>query len=125
MFSPEYIKEMNRRAAARARRNGIEPHVITEDERASVLRGEGVPGDIPFIGSYKPKGWERLRTHFVDISGFGEPGEPALTIHEFYRRVVPGRGYAIVSAGQFQAYIAEYQRKGKENENHHEQGTFY
>ncbi len=71
---------------------------------------------FPFLGDYVPDGWEQVDTHFVDSSGFGEPGELALTADQF-RDVIreridanPRVGWAIVQAGQFQVYVGEFDR---------------
>jgi len=58
-----------------------------------------------------PKAWELIDTLFVDSSGFGGPGEPALTIEEFHSKIKAGFGYAIVEAGQFQVYVGVFRRK--------------
>jgi hypothetical protein len=58
-----------------------------------------------------PWGWELTgEEYFVDSSGFGSPGEPALTFDQFATKCTEGMGYAITEAGQFQVYIAEYRR---------------
>ncbi len=62
----------------------------------------------PNIGDYKPKGWKQTKTFFVDNSGLGGQDEPALTFNQFISSVKKGYGYAIVSIGQFQVYIAEF-----------------
>lgn len=72
---------------------------------------------IPFLGDYVPEGWERvpeIEPLFVDSSGFGSAGEPALTLAEFSRKLAAFKksgdnyGFAIIEAGQFQVYIAVY-----------------
>lgn len=90
------------------------PCVFTRRELAQLVDGDVSPFKrIPNFGDYEPKGWEAIgKAHFVDASGFGEPGEPAMPIDEFAALVVGhnklGHGYAIVEAGQFQIYIQEY-----------------
>jgi hypothetical protein len=62
------------------------------------------------------EGWEFVEEHFVDSSGFGAPGEAALTVSEFIEKLVPGRGYILTGVGQFQVKVSEYRRvKRKKN----------
>jgi hypothetical protein len=79
--------------------------------------------NIPFLGGYVHPEWERLDDLdvFVDSSGQGQPGEPALTQLEFYQRILrhsqaaerDGIGYGVIEVGQTQALVATYQRKEK------------
>jgi len=83
-----------------------------------VVESEDLGGDlekyirhIPFIGYRTPRGYKKLRTYFVDSSGFGSVGEPALTFGQFCDRVRaagPGYGYAIIESGQFQIVIGQF-----------------
>jgi len=66
--------------------------------------------NIPNFGDYRPKGFEETDILFVDSSGFGQPGESALTISQFIDKIKPGYGYAIVDVGQFQIHIAEFKK---------------
>lgn len=105
MFDLETIKQMNRERAKEARTEGRKPLVY-----------DGVPEDlrsIPNFGDYRPKGWKLVETYFVDSSGFGQPGEMALTFNQFSRRATVGKGYAIIEAGQFQVKIGEFERIGE------------
>lgn len=52
--------------------------------------------------------FEEVDSHFVDFSGWGKKGEPALTADEFLEKVVAGRFYAVTGIGQFQIHIGEY-----------------
>ncbi len=62
------------------------------------------------------EGWEEAETWFVDSSGFGREGEPALTQGAFverlraYIRLQPEHGFGISSVGQFQVYVSAYRR---------------
>jgi hypothetical protein len=81
---------------------------------------------IPKLGSSVPNGWKPADRReleqfwpkgvyeaglFVDSSGFGRPGEPALTIDQFQRGVLAAMdagkryGYGISSVGRFQIHI--------------------
>lgn len=108
MMSLEAIQHESRKAALRAARNRLEPLMIEPEDVGivSVLYG------IPFLGDYIPKSWRRTDRDelFVDTSGFGVDGEPALSARAFALAIRPGYGYAVVEAGQFQAYVAEYER---------------
>ena len=104
MYSLEVIQDMNRKAARKARQGtGKQPYVAKCDNDAGVNK-------IPNFGDYRPKNWELVETYFVDNSGFGAPGEPALTFEEFCSKVKAGFGYAIIEQGQFQLYVGEFKR---------------
>ena len=60
------------------------------------------------------KGWTLTCKVFVDSSGYGLPGEPALTKDEFIASVKKGLGYAVTDIGQFQVYVGVYERNKKE-----------
>lgn len=125
MMGLETIKRMSREAAQRAASEGLKPLIIeAEDLDGDVI--EMIRG-IPDLGTHLPDGWKRVkleREHgvymgdnqgfgafFVDASGFGRPGEPALTLREFIERLKPGLAYAIVEAGQFQVKIGVFEKK--------------
>ena len=56
-----------------------------------------------------PDDWELVDTLFVDKTGVGKVGEPALTIEELKSRLKVGMAYAIIDEGQFQLHLGEYQ----------------
>ena len=58
--------------------------------------------------------FEEVDEYFVDSSGFGRKGEPALTADEFLEKVKANRFYAITGIGQFQVHVGEYVLKGGE-----------
>lgn len=101
MMSLATIRELAREQAARAAEEDLEPLIVWDPEDAY---------HMPNIGDYRPEGWELVETYFLDKTGLGSPGEPALTIGEFYKKVVPGRGYALIEEGQFQCYVGEFVR---------------
>jgi len=101
MMSLESIQEMNEEAEQRALEENIQPYVARCDG------DEGIR-EAPYIGDYQPAGWIKNDVFFVDSSGFGGPDEPAMTFEQFLNHVKDGRGYAIISAGQFQVYIQEF-----------------
>ena len=104
MMGLSTIKELAREQAERAAAQGVEPLIIWDKEDIR---------HIPNIGNHTPDGWELVETHFVDSSGFGAPGEPALTFDQFQNKLVMGHGYAIVAEGQFQVYVGEFIEGGK------------
>ena len=57
-----------------------------------------------------PDGYVETNEYFVDSSGFGCEGEPALTPNQFLGKVKKGRYYAITGQGQFQVFVAEYEK---------------
>ena len=116
MYDLATIKSMNQEVAREARRKRNRPYVPIVAEE--VL--EFPPFPFPSVGDYNAPGWERTATNwFVDISGWGQVGEPALTIGEFrqelydHAKANPTHGYAITETGQFQAYITAFQPKLK------------
>lgn len=99
MYCLAAIKRMNKQAARTSR--GTQPYIAKCDG------DKGVYG-MPNWGDRRLRQWYLVHEHFVDSSGFGSPGEPAMTADSFIRRVKQGRGYAITSQGQFQIYIGEF-----------------
>lgn len=99
------IASESRKAAGRAARAKKQPFIVEQDDLP--WRHKSFP--FPFIGNYTPRGWKKTENlYFVDSSGFGEPGEPALTVSQFAAKLRSGFGYAIIEVGQFQVYIQEY-----------------
>lgn len=86
-----------------ARKNKLQPYVAKKDGDEGVFK-------MKHLGCYKPEGWELREKLFVDSSGWGAEGEPALTIKQFLSRVKAGLGYSICQAGQFQVYINVFER---------------
>ncbi len=81
---------------------------------AKTDKQEDIPEFIPNVSEdedYKPKGYEFVEDLFVDNSGFGTPGEAALTRTEFIARIKKGLGYAITGVGQFQVYVSVYKKQ--------------
>jgi hypothetical protein len=113
MQSLSQIQQASREAAQKAAAQKKVPFVV-EMEDVQALMHDNASGRVhfPFLGDYVPRGWKRTDTEpfFVDATGFGKPGEPALTCKQFASKLVPGRGYAVIEAGEFQVYVAEYVR---------------
>lgn len=55
-------------------------------------------------------GFEMIRELFVDNSGFGQEGEPALTPDQFLKEVTEGFYYGITDVGQFQLFVGEFEK---------------
>ena len=114
MWSLQTIDYLNQQAARKARRGKKEPFVPVLDQIAAFP-----PFPFPHLGPYVPAGWERAEeTWFVDSSGWGKPGEPALSVEQFgdelrqYVNDNPDHGFAIVESGQFQCYVGAYRPAG-------------
>jgi len=103
MMGLETIKRMNEEATAQAESYRTQPFVAKYDGDNDVFQ-------CPSIGDYEPEGWEEVEQLFVDTSGFGAPGEPALTADEFLSVVKKDYGYALGDVGQFQAHIRVFRR---------------
>ncbi len=111
MMSLSTIREHNFEAAERASAEGLEPFVHWT--ASEVHERERFP--FPHLGDHRPQGWELTETYFVDSSGFGEPGGPALTVDAF-RNIIQERieasdditGWAVIEAGQFQVWVGEF-----------------
>jgi hypothetical protein len=128
-MSPETIRSMSRDAARRSLRNGDVPLLVRDEDRGVLnehLR------HMPNLGDRCPRGWKRVPAcsltastsglvpfygkemhHYIEVdsSGWGSPGELALTFGQFCQWVseAPGElGYAIVEAGQFQVVIGVF-----------------
>lgn len=123
MFSPATIRDMQAKAAREAARKGRKPYVLFNAEEVDRFP----PFPFPFIGTHMPKGWETVTgedgdelTLFVDTSGFGSDTEPALSprqLKEELKQLLAQAaakgdtyGFALVSVGQFQAYLGVYRK---------------
>lgn len=65
------------------------------------------------VGNGDIYGYDLVNSYFVDSSGFGSDGEPALTFDKFLNKVKDGFYYGIQEVGQFQVYIGEYKKLSK------------
>ncbi len=63
---------------------------------------------IPFVGTKLFKKWRKIDDLFVDSSGFGQEGEPAMIVKEFYSQVKAGLAYGVTEAGQFQVFVGVF-----------------
>jgi hypothetical protein len=127
-MSYEQITRLADQAAEKARVMNKQPKVLTglgDDALSKRMRL------IPFLGGFVPTGWREVNVSkeapagqfmrcaneclMVDSSGFGAPGEGALTFQEFaeYIQRHPGYGYGILEAGQFQVCIGVFEKIAK------------
>ncbi len=125
MMSTSQINELSRKAAYRAARAKRQPFIFEAgDPRDEVL------ANLPFIGSYTPKGWKRVdiakeigdeheqrgdafnnNIYFVDATGDGSNYEIAITQKTFAKALRPGYGYAILEVSPCQVCVGVFKRK--------------
>ena len=125
------IRALSEEAGAEAERRGRNPAVIDGTDLAAAKAGDLSVLQIPNIGTYLPKNFERVSleaedgkkgvymgdndgfgAYLVDKSGFAADYEPALTLAQFVERLVPGYGYAVVEEGQFQVKVGKFKWTG-------------
>lgn len=120
MWSLDTIRAMNARAAAKARKQRLEPFLLSSADQID----EMPPFPFPNMGDESDrldKEYERIDSLFCDASGFGSPSEPAFTAEQLrskLRRLVEEHGevlLAIESEGEFQVYVGVWKEK---NEDH-------
>lgn len=107
MMSAQQIVQMSREAAAKAAKRNLVPLRVEQEDMDNLRHYLRY---MPFLGDYVPEGYELYDEYFVDSSGFGQEGEPALTQEQFFAKVKAGKYYAIVESGEFQVVIGEYRR---------------
>jgi len=112
MMSLSTIRELSRQAASTAAKQHKVPYVVEREDIEDFKLNGRISFRIPNLGDYIPRGWKRTEREplFVDSSGFGAPGEPALTQEQFINALKPGYGYAVIQAGQFQVYVGEFEK---------------
>ena len=110
MMDTATIRDFQRQAAQRAARQNKVPYVPFDESDIDEKKLS-----IPNLGNYCPKGYKMIDDVMVDSSGFGSPGEPALTMGEFLDRMrndlkeKKNLGYAIVEEGQFQVVVGVFE----------------
>lgn len=112
----KYIRLLADEATERAKVSNLRPATLTEVVQNFKTSRRF---NIPFLGDHIPDGWERLEQEiFVDTTGCGKPGDPAITQFDFFMRTADllkdantdAYGYAVIEQGQTQALIATYRR---------------
>ena len=120
----DYIRQLVAEASILAKEQGLRPSLATEVVKTYAHSHRL---NIPFLGDYVPEGWVRvdylIEPVFVDITGRGLPGDPAITAFEFYRRAQQHTksessvvlAYGVIEQGQTQALIATYRKESNAN----------
>lgn len=120
MWGLETIKAINAEAGVKARNLRKKPCVLKSVDDVDRL-GEIKRLRIPHLGTACEDiddDKERLDTLFCDMSGFGSPSEPALTINQMKARLkemIEEHGpiaIALEEQGQFQGYLAVWREDG-------------
>jgi hypothetical protein len=115
MIDPGEIQKRADKAARTAAKNKRQPYVFFDEAELDRCP----PFNIPELGSGEPKGWKKEGEFFVDSSGFGSEGEPALTTRGFIEKlreqIRAGNeyGYGVSFIGQFQVHVAYYSKEKK------------
>ncbi len=117
MLSGGALEELNAQVARDAAQADLRPMTLTDAELT--MR----PFPIPVIG-YMDVGekFSELKDFFVDASGFGEEGEPALTHNQFEEKArvlldeTPESVYwAVTEVGQFQVHVTAFLKRKLED----------
>ncbi len=92
----------------------VEPFVYDDPPEDEIMDISVIPLTTDLLLSDE---WEEAdEPWFIDSSGFGCEGEPALTVEAFQRelreyvRENPEHGFGISGVGQFQLYVSAYRR---------------
>lgn len=122
MLSLSGIRQLSRDAAIRSVRDNripftVEPEDLIDWKRRLEIRTLKLP--FPFLDDYVPDGFRRTKRDplFCDHSGCGTQSEPALTVRALLEALIPGKAYAVIETGQFQLYLAEYERDDSSDGN--------
>lgn len=117
MLSLEEIRRINADAGMSARSLKKEPFLLKHEAQLDNMP----PFPFPYIGDMADDvdgKYERVDSLFADSSGFGSPGEPALTISQLLKKLrvlLRDNGplrLAIESCGEFQVYIGVWKEGG-------------
>ena len=112
MMSLEVIQYVNNDIARRAARHNLVPYVFNGPTEVD----ESQQFPLPNLGYYGPPGWQQVESWFVDKTGVGRDGEPALSQRQFkevlrnYILQHPTHGFAIVEESEFQVVIGAFAR---------------
>ncbi len=137
MMDLSTINALSREAAERAAEENSMPFVLTQQDLDAAQSGDLTSIMFPNLGDHVPDGWKRVDLRpwfpednygphgvyytdadgagafFCDKSGWGRPGEAALTMSELFEVLRPGFGYGMVEEGQFQCKLGAFERKHK------------
>ncbi len=113
MMAPETINRVNDEQADNALKFHEIPYTVWPGDVDDWRNGKRLPLPFPHIGHHEPDGFTADGDPWmVDSSGFGSPGELALTQDQLFDKLQTGKAYAIVEAGQFQLYIQQFTKWG-------------
>ncbi len=119
MMSLETIQAENEKAGQIAAYEAKRPYFFFKQDldkaKADVEAGYVPAGlsNLPYFGSFRPKGFELVGSHFTDAMGFNlkDAGGPALSVYQFVNeKLSTDSGFAIIEAGQFQVIIGEFKQ---------------
>jgi hypothetical protein len=116
MYSLATIIAMNEEVTEKAIKKGKKPRIV----RTTAVVDKMPPFPFPSIGNYEPDGWTPLDIWFVDKTGLGRAGEPALTVEAFktvIKEFITKRpderiGFAIIEEGEMQVHIQAFRKEG-------------
>jgi len=109
MMSLETIQSMTQDNRKKAAKKSLKPYMVEAEDIEAWKEGRCMPLPFPNIGDYEPPGFKPDGDPlFVDSSGFGGEGEAALTLAGMLDALEVGKGYALVSEGQFQVYVQAF-----------------
>ncbi len=109
MMSPDTIRSMTQDRTALACKTREVPYLIWPEDIDDWRAGKRLPIPFPNLGDHIPDGYELDGDAWmIDTSGFGSPGEPALTLDQLFDKLEVGKAYAFVETGQFQSYLQQY-----------------
>jgi len=114
MMDLRTIKALNKKYTLAARRKREYPVIPSPPMRRALAEGNLTTIKIPMLGEYVPRGWKLLKTHFVDMSGWGAEDEPAMSQPAFAKLMATApenHGFGAIEHGQFQIYVGEYERR--------------
>lgn len=116
MYSSSTLQSLNAEAALVAAAKNLVPFIPWDINEIDTI-GIDFLRKIPNIGSLDVSdAWDLLEEVLVDSSGYGAPGEAALTLNgclEFIKEQVTestSRGFALVGTGQFQVILGVFEK---------------
>lgn len=102
MYSLETLNYLNDEAVKRARQAKRKP---------VFFNGDAEQFSVPYVGDRSFSGLKRVKTLFVDTSGWGGEHEPAMTQAQFLKQLDTECAYGVVEQGEFQCYVGVWKKK--------------
>lgn len=116
------MNSLNEAIGKKAKRMNLAPYFLKNSKKLDKMPPYPFPNLGTFANHYDEI-MEEVETFFVDSSGFGREGEPALTqkqFHEALKELIDkhpeGLYIAISGEGQFQIYITAWKKKKETKE---------